>query len=174
MNNPSSEAGEPLGDLRYSGHTMAAVRVLLGLLWLQNVGWKVPPNFAPVERFVQRGIDTPVFPPYSALLESLVAPNLKLFGWLTLLTELALAVFLLSGLATRLWAAVGAVQCLAIGLTVANAEHEWGWAYWLMIAAHVAVFATASGRVAGLDSFLRPALRQRRDAVSKTYLRWAS
>ena len=68
----------------------------------------------------------------------------------------SVATGLLFGLATRLWAAVGAVQSLSIGLTVARVPDEWGWSYWLMIAAHVAVFAApAAGRVWSLDASLR-------------------
>ena len=91
-----------------------------------------------------------------------------------MLTELSLAVFLLTGLATRLWAAVGVVQSVAIGLTVANAPGEWGWSYWLMIAAHLAVLASpAAGRVAGLDGSVR-AWIPTGNRLGGLYVRWAS
>lgn len=141
----------------------AGVRILLGLMWLQNSGWKRPTAFKPLAGQIQDGIDHPVFPPFSWALEHVVQPNLSLFGWFVLLSEVALAVFLLLGLGTRFWALVGAVQSLSIGLTVAYADNEWGWAYWLMIAAHLMVFATAAGRVGGLDGLLRP-IWARRDS----------
>ena len=158
----------------HAGCVLAAVRVLLGLLWLQGAGWKVPPDFAGVATFVQKGIDDPVLPPYSWVLQHVIQPHMGFFGWITLLTELSLAVFLLTGLATRLFAAVGVVQSAAIGLTVASAPGEWGWAYWLMIAAHLAVLASpAAGRIGGLDGSVRgwvPASNR----LGGLYLRWAS
>lgn len=159
---------------RINGWLLASVRILLGLMWVQNVGWKIPPDFAALGRFVQRGIDDPTFPPFSWGLREVVQPNLVPFGWFVLVSELLLEVGLLFGLATRLWAAVGAVQSLSIGLTVARVPDEWGWSYWLMIAAHVAVFAApAAGRVWSLDA----SLRRRADQPGRLpsiYLGWMS
>lgn len=141
---------------RLNGWLLASVRILLGLMWVQNVGWKLPPDFEVLGRFVQRGIDDPTFPPFSWALREIVQPNVIAFGWVVLVSELLLAVGLLFGIATRLWAVVGALQSLSIGLTVARVPNEWGWSYWLMIAAHVAVFAApAAGRVWSLDASLR-------------------
>jgi thiosulfate dehydrogenase [quinone] large subunit len=47
-------------------------------------------------------------------------------------------------------------QSVAIALSVLNAPHEWPWSYYLMIAVHLLLFATAAGRVWGLDGLLRP------------------
>ncbi len=142
------------------------LRLTAGLLWLSNVGWKVPPEFGRSEngcsglcRFVDEGAENGVIAPWSWLMDNVVAPNLSLFGYLTLLTEFTLAVLLISGTLTRLAALVGVGQSLAIGLSVANADGEWYWSYLLMIALHVAIFALAAGRVYGVDA----RLRQRRD-----------
>lgn len=75
---------------------------------------------------------------------------------MTLLIEAGLGAFLLIGLATRFWAVVGLAQSLAIMLSVLNAPNEWHWSYYLMILAHVAVFATTAGRSFGVDGVLRP------------------
>lgn len=156
------------------GPVVGAVRVLCGLLWLQNVGWKVPPDFAGLERFVALGVEEPTLPGFSSLLDRVVQPNIELFGWIVLLTELALAAALLSGLATRLFGLLGAVQGLLIGLTVATAEGEWGWSYWMIVAAHLALLATAAGRWGGLDGILRPRLAGSPSAPARVYLRWLS
>ena len=42
-------------------------------------------------------------------------------------------------------------QSLAIALSVAQAPGEWPWSYWMMIAIHVALLFTASGRFAAVD-----------------------
>ena len=130
------------------------LRLAAALLWLSNVGWKVPPDFGRSPgacrglcRFVQVGIDHPVVPGYSWILETVVQPNLALFGWGVLVLEYLLAALLLSGVLTRLAAVGGFAQSLAIGLSVANAPEEWYWSYVLMAALHLAVFATAIGDV---------------------------
>jgi thiosulfate dehydrogenase (quinone) large subunit len=153
--------------------TATVGRLLCGLLWLQNVGWKAPPNFAGVENFVTEGIEHPVLPPFTWVLENVIEPNVGLFGWGVLLLEATLAATLLLGLATRLFALVGAVQALTIGLTVAYVPNEWGWSYWMMVAAHLLLFACAAGRHFGLDGVLRPTF-ERMDGRVGSILRWAS
>ena len=142
----------------------AVLRVTAGLLWLSNVSWKVPPGFGESAdgcgglcAFVQRGIDNPVAPVYPWVLETLVRPNLAVFGWAVLVTEFLLAALLLSGTLTRIAAVVGFGQSIAIGLSIANSPEEWYWSYALMAALHLAVFATAAG--------WRPALDARRRAL---------
>src|SRR6266498_933418 len=71
-------------------------------------------------------------------------------------SESSLGAFLLIGLATRLWALVGVAQSLVIALSVLNAPGVWHWAYYLMIAAHLMLFAVGAGRCGGLDGVLRP------------------
>lgn len=151
---------------------VAALRVAAALLWIGNVGWKVPPHFGqhagPDEprdlyQWTSYAVTDPVFGPYSWLVEQLVLPHFTPFAWAVLLAESALGAFLLVGLATRFWAVVGAAQSLAIMLSVGNAPHEWIWSYVLMILLHAAIFATAAGRYAGLDGVLRPGWQARRD-----------
>jgi thiosulfate dehydrogenase [quinone] large subunit len=138
----------------------------VGLLWLQNVGWKTPPDFgrgdppAGLYRFTGYAVSHEVFPPYAWLVDRVVLPNFTVFGWLVLLVEASLGAFLLIGLATRFWALVGIAQTVAITLSVLNAPNEWAWSYLLMLLAHAAVFATAAGRYFGLDGLLRPGCRQ--------------
>jgi thiosulfate dehydrogenase (quinone) large subunit len=62
---------------------------------------------------------------------------------------------------------------VAIALSVLNAPHEWYWSYLLMLLAHVALFATAAGRYAGLDSVLRPSWELSRSWAARLLV-WAS
>jgi thiosulfate dehydrogenase [quinone] large subunit len=133
----------------------AVIRIALGLLWASNAGWKRPPDFESLKRFTSFAGSHPVFPPYSWLVENVILPNFAFFGWLVLLVEAALGAFLLVGLATRFWAVVGMLQTMAIALSVLNAPNEWEWSYYLMFLAHLAIFAAAAGRVAGVDGLLR-------------------
>lgn len=142
------------------GWTLAAARVTVAFLWMSGAGWKVPPHFGEnsgrgLFKYVSYGADYPVFAPYAWLVESVILPNLQVFGWLTLLTEASLGAFLLVGLATRFWAAVGIIQSVTIALSVLFAPHEWPWAYYLMVLAHVVLLASAAGRAHGLDGLFR-------------------
>ncbi|WP_199757759.1 TQO small subunit DoxD [Micromonospora sp. Llam0] len=138
------------------------MRIAVGLLWIQNAGWKRPPHFGEGDSptglylWTSYAVEFPVFPPYSWLVEHVVLPNFAPFGWLVLVTEASLGAFLLIGLATRFWALVGIAQTIAIMLSALNAPHEWVWSYLLMILVHATLFAAAAGRFAGVDGVLRP------------------
>lgn len=146
----------PATDLRMTRWLTALFRVGVAFLWIENAGWKTPPDFSSLRRFTSFAVSDPVFPPFSWLVEHVVLPNFTFFGWMTLLLEASLGAFLLLGLATRLWALIGIAQSLAITLSVLNAPNEWEWSYYLMILAHLGLFATAAGRSFGLDAVLRP------------------
>lgn len=159
----SVRTGDPVAATLSSRVLLAVVRVGVALLWIQNAAWKIPPDFGQsgnggLYYFTRFAVDRPVWGPYAWAVENVVLPNFVFFGWLTLLVEASLGAFLLVGLATRLWALVGVGQSLAITLSALNAPHEWHWSFYLMILAHLALFATAAGRHFGVDAVLRPAL----------------
>jgi hypothetical protein len=140
-----------------SGAALTVLRLLVGLMWLHNLLWKVPPDFGEKSRgglyfWTRLGVDFPVFAPFSWLLEHVVLPNFTPFGWLTLVVETSLAVLLLTGTAVRLAALIGIGQSAAIGLTVAVAPHEWSWAYAMMIGIHLVLLLTASARYGSVDA----------------------
>jgi uncharacterized membrane protein YphA (DoxX/SURF4 family) len=143
---------------RHQAWGAATLRILVGLMWLYNVAWKRPPDFGReagngLYKFTSYAVSDPVFAPYSWLVEHLVLPAIVPFGWLVLLAETTLAVLLLTGSYVRLAALLGVSQSLAIGLSVAYAPHEWPWAYWLMIGAHLALLTSSAGRVLAVDAF---------------------
>jgi len=156
---------------------LAIVRIGVGLLWLQNVGWKTPPNFGrgdpPGGLYLSASyaVSHEVLRPYAWLMERFVLPNFTFFGWMVLLVEAALGAFLLIGLATRFWALIGIAQTVVIALSVLNAPHEWYWSYSLMLLVHVALFATAAGRYAGLDGVLRPGWQLSRSWAARLLVR---
>ncbi|MCD2442048.1 hypothetical protein LQ757_07120 [Agromyces sp. SYSU K20354] len=155
---------------------LAAVRIGVAVMWIQNVAWKRPPDFGRADDnglffWAGRAVEFPVFPPYSAFVEVLVLPHIEVAGWIILLVEGGLGAFLLIGLATRFWAAVGFAQTLAITVSVLNAPHEWHWSYYLMLLAHLAIFATAAGRWFGLDGVLRPAWSRSSGSLARAMVR---
>ncbi|MFZ1411661.1 MAG: hypothetical protein WAS07_09395 [Micropruina sp.] len=141
------------------GHALAAaaLRVLLGLLWLHNLAWKRPPDFGQIAfndlyLFTSYAVSHPVFPPYAWVVERAVLPNFPVFGWMVLATETAVAVLLLTGTWIRAAAALGIAMSTAIALSAAYAPHEWPWSYWLMIGAHVVILFSSAGRVLCVDA----------------------
>ncbi|MDN5896294.1 MAG: hypothetical protein L0H93_20015, partial [Nocardioides sp.] len=135
---------------------MAALRVLVGLLWLYNIAWKRPPDFGKdsghgLYGFTKDAVDHPVFPPFSWVVDHLVLPNISVFGWGVLAVETAVAVLLLTGAFVRVAAVLGLVQSVAIGLSVAQTPGEWPWSYWMMIGIHVVLLFSAAGEVLGVD-----------------------
>ena len=153
---------------------VATGRIVVGLLWMSNAGWKVPPAFGEngnrdLYRLTAAAVDQPVFPPFSFVIEHVVLPNFRFFGWIVLLVEIALGAFLTFGIATRLWAVVGGVHGTVIALCVLRLRGEWPWSYYLMIVANLLLFATAAGRFAGIDGVVRPALATSRARVARLW-----
>ena len=167
----------PLLPSRTNRAVIAMVRVGVGLLWLQNVGWKTPPDFGrgdpPGGLYLSTtyAVSHQVLGPYAWLVDRLVLPNFTFFAWMVLLVEASLGAFLLIGLATRFWAVVGVAQTVVIMLSVLNSPHEWYWSYLLMLLVHMALFATAAGRYAGLDGLLRPSLQRSRSGLARLLVR---
>lgn len=130
----------------------AVLRWTAALLWLSNLSWKVPTAFGKSAEscrglcgYVAKGAESRVVPGSPWFFENLVAPNLGVFGWITLFSEAALVALLMSGRYLRFAAVLGIVQAAGIGLAVANAEGEWYWSYLLMMALHVAILVLAPG-----------------------------
>ena len=140
---------------------LAAVRIAVGLMWLQNVNWKRPPDFGQAAhdglyQYTTDAVKHPVLGAFSWLVQNVIFPNFALFGWGVLIAEFCLGAFLLVGFLTRFWAAIGILQTIAITLSVLNTPGEWQWSYYLMFAAQFVILATAAGRITGVDGLLRP------------------
>lgn len=158
-------------DTRTNRVLLAVLRVGVAIMWIENVGWKKPPDFSTLRGFTTDAVTHPVLSPFSWVVQHIVLPNFTVFAWMTLLVEASIGAFLFVGLATRLWALIGIGQSLAITLSVLNAPHEWEWSYYLMILAHVAIFATAAGRSYGLDAVMRPVWRSSGSPLSRALMR---
>jgi thiosulfate dehydrogenase [quinone] large subunit len=170
----------PEDDPEIAGRTARAalwlVRIVVALVWLQGAGWKRPPDFGQsaargLYKYTRYAVEYPVFGPWKWVVREVVLPNFTAFGWLVLVLEASLAAFLLLGLATRFWAIVGTLEALAIGLSAANGPGEFGGTYWLFVVANLVLFATAAGRVGGLDGVLRPAWRASPGRLARLMLR---
>ncbi len=156
-----------LADDRLARGSVVAVRIVFAFLWIQNVRWKTPPDFEALAAFTGFAVEHPVFPPYSAVVESLILPNIGLFGWFVIATEAAIGAFLLVGLFTRFWALLAVAQSFVIFLSVGLTPEEWPWSYYLMMGVGLLLAGTAAGRVWGLDALLRPIWLTRNTKTAK-------
>jgi len=154
--NDISGSRSQIADDRFAHAAMLVGRVVLAFLWIQNVRWKVPPDFDALAMFTGFAVEHPVFPPYSALVESVILPNIAVFGWFVVIAESLIGAFLLVGLLTRFWALVSFAQSFVIFLSVGLTPAEWPWSYYLMMITSLLLAGAAAGRVWGLDALLRP------------------
>jgi thiosulfate dehydrogenase (quinone) large subunit len=81
---------------------LAAVRVMVGLLWIENLAWKRPPVFGyrsdPPEGLYQRtlaDVQNVVFEPWAWLVDTVVLPNFVFVAWVTFVVEACIGAFLL-------------------------------------------------------------------------------
>lgn len=97
-----------------------------------------------------------------SFIDSVVAPNIRLFGWFIWGAEASIFVSLLLGLFTRLGGliAIGMSAQLMIGLAGITNPLEWEWSYNQMVVLAVMVFAFAPGRFLGLDALLAPRFKK--------------
>lgn len=160
-------AVEPLADGRAARGGVAFVRIVTGMLWLSQVVWKWPPDFATLAKFTGAAVDHPVLQPWAWSVKVIVLPNIGIFGWVTILMEACLGAFLILGFATRFWALVGLMQTVIIMLSVLHAPNEWSWAYYMMFSLHIVILATAAGRAFGADGLLRPAWQRSQSLVAR-------
>jgi uncharacterized membrane protein YphA (DoxX/SURF4 family) len=77
------------------------------------------------------GTKYPIFAPYTWLLNNIILPNFAFFAFVTVASELLIAVSLLSGYKTKLMCYIAFAQSVAIGLSVAKSQDpkEWYWTY---------------------------------------------
>ena len=60
------------GDSRTARALIVVLRVGLALLWIENAGWKTPPDFTSLQKFTMYAVEYPVFAPFTWVTEALV------------------------------------------------------------------------------------------------------
>jgi len=155
-------------------YALALLRIAYGILWLQQVWWKVPRDFGLARGdglyyWTQQMAQYSFLAPHKFFVTSVVLPHFILFGWLTFFTEIFIAASHLLGLFTRLGAlaAFGMATNLFIGL--ARHPNEWPWSYLMMIGFAILFLSTHAGHVFGLDGVLA----RRVGAAPTVERRWA-
>lgn len=140
-------------------YIFGSLRMLYGILWLQQVTWKVPPDFGLARKdglyyWTSEMAKYSFLAPHRFFVESVVLPNFLFFAWLILLTELFIGFSHLLGIVSRL----GALAALAMSanLLVGLARHpaEWPWSYVMLLGYALIFLSGHPGRVLGLDGWL--------------------
>lgn len=145
------------------GWPLGALRAIIGVLWIQQIFWKLPPTFgcepnrpAGLCDWIGREIAQPLIPLYADFLKAVVLPNLAVMGWFIFLGEAFIGLSLLLGLFTRLGGVLGFLMGLNLLIGLAGVEHEWYWTYGMLALLNLLFALTAAGRWWGLDRLLLP------------------
>jgi hypothetical protein len=103
------------------------------------------------------------------LLDNVIIPNIRVFGWLVWLAEFWIFLSMFLGLFTRLGAlvSIGISAQLWVGLANIPRPYEWEWAYGSIVLLSIALLGAAPGRWLGVDAFLRPRLTAASERGSK-------
>jgi uncharacterized membrane protein YphA (DoxX/SURF4 family) len=158
-----TDEGRLAADAGRTRIALAALRIFVGVIWLANLSWKLPPDFG---RDQPRGLlysfreaeRSALVGPLRHLVHSVVIPHFTLFGWLVFAVELTAGALLTAGFMTRLGALIGTAQSLTIMALVTRAPTEsfWGYAMFVILNALPLVVVT--------DARLSIAHRRRRSA----------
>jgi uncharacterized membrane protein YphA (DoxX/SURF4 family) len=88
------------------------------------------------------------------LVRDIVLPNITIFGPLVYAIEVAIAVSLILGLATRLGAVLGALMAINLWLGLYNAPGEWPWTYMFLVIIQLIYLIDPPGRSLGVDALV--------------------
>jgi uncharacterized membrane protein YphA (DoxX/SURF4 family) len=131
------------------------LRVIVGTMWWQQSLWKVPPHYDwGLIHWMQEMVEHGSIQLQSDLVRDLVLPNIAIFGPLVYAIEVAIAVSLILGLATRLGAFLGALMAINLWLGLYNAPGEWPWTYMFLVVIQLVYFIDPPGRSLGVDALL--------------------
>jgi len=139
--------------------TIAAARMLIGVLWLTSLRWKLPPDFessgsTSLREWLELEVDHAAFGFYGDIIEQVVLPNFTLFAWPIFIAELSVGVGLLLGIGTRIAALGGLVMSINLLVGLLDVPGEWPWSYLLMIMWHGAILVSGAGSLWSVSSLL--------------------
>jgi uncharacterized membrane protein YphA (DoxX/SURF4 family) len=129
------------------------LRVIVGTMWWQQSLWKVPPHYDwGLIHWMQEMVEHGSIQVQNDLVRDLVLPNIRIFGPLVYAIEVAIAVSLILGLATRLGALLGGLMAINLWLGLYNAPGEWPWTYMFLVVLQLIYLIDPPGRSLGFDA----------------------
>jgi thiosulfate dehydrogenase (quinone) large subunit len=150
-------------------------RLIIGYLWITQLGWKMPPSFGcPADFAVSTSLSARTtglcdwtglmavyskVPAHAAFVKNIIIPNIAWMGWGIWLLEVFIAGSLILGLVSRLGALAGLLQAVNLYIGLTAIPFEWYWTYGMLITLHLIFFCVPPGRVFGLDAWLRSRLQ---------------
>jgi thiosulfate dehydrogenase [quinone] large subunit len=137
---------------------LSLVRIFVGLLWFQQLAWKMPPSFGGLHRYVESEAQHTFVPGYSLILTNVLLTHFSLLGALVWTAELLVGVTLLFGLFTRFGALLALLLSIQLYVGLAYAPGEWYWTYGMLVLLALALVAVPAGRRLGIDQLLAPRL----------------
>lgn len=156
---PGSSVASPVTLSEGSLLVLAGVRLLVGLLWFQQLFWKLPPSFSGLHPYVMRESQYAFLPGYGSFIQHIFLPNFLLLGAFTWTAELVVALTLLFGVFSRFGALLSIVLALQLYVGLAYAPGEWYWTYGMLVLLGIALAAVPTGRRLGVDQWLEPRLK---------------
>ena len=141
--------------------SLALVRLFFGFLWFQQLGWKMPPDYAGLRPDVVREAQYTILPGYSSIIQHVFLTHFLVLGACVWTAELLVSLFLLFGLFTRLGALLALLLSAQLYVGIAYARGEWYWAYGMLLMLSLCFVALPAGRRLGVDQALRPWLAAR-------------
>lgn len=148
---PAQRTGRDLG--------LFAARVLVGLMWFQNLFWKLPLFSTGNGLYYWTGqeVGNAAFAVHGRLIETLVlpTPNFHVVNVAVFLVELTFAASLILGLGVRLVGLVGVLFVAQLWLGLYKHPQEWPWSYVFLMLLMGLFALLGAGRSLGLDGMLR-------------------
>ena len=151
---------------------LALVRLLAGLLWFQQLFWKLPPDFAGLHRYVVEEAHSTFLPGYAFIIEHVFLPNFLLLGALTWVAELVVALCLLFGLFSRFGGLLSTLLALQLYIGLAYAPGEWYWTYGLLVLLGLTLTVVPTGRRLGGDQWLVERLEKSTSLITRLMRRF--
>lgn len=140
-----------------------AFRLVMGGFWWQQTLWKLPPTFAQdpanplttgLAYWMSQIGKFSAIPLQGYIFSDIVLPHFYVVAPIVYAAEVLVAVSLLLGLFTRLFALFGALQILNLWLGLYNAPGEWPWTYFFLLVLQLMFAVHCYGRSLGLDALL--------------------
>jgi uncharacterized membrane protein YphA (DoxX/SURF4 family) len=138
-------------------------RFVMGGFWWQQTLWKLPPSFAQdpsnplttgLAYWMSQIGKYSAIPLQGYVFGNIVLPHFYVFAPIVYAAEVLVAVSLMLGLFTRLFAAFGALQILNLWLGLYNAPGEWPWTYFFLLVLQMMFAVHCYGRALGIDALL--------------------
>jgi len=135
----------------------AIIRIFVGLLWFQQLFWKLPPSFAGLHVYLDREAKFTFLPGYAYIIQHVFIPNFILLAALVWLAELVVALCLFFGVFSRFGGLLSTL--LALQLYVGLSNSEWYWTYGMLVLLGGVFAVVPSGRRLGIDEWLAPRIQ---------------